>query len=282
MVQLDLSNKIILQIIGTDIEISELDIDFEIELTNEADPNSAQVTIWNLSESTRSEIIQNFTAVRILYEDFYTEGLINVYTGFKRSKVEQKSSKGGSSKTKRQVGLENVGSDVGTVLYLAENLNNFSNSFFSKSYTTEVSSKTIISDVAKTMQAGTFYQAPVNHIVYKNGISFHENSRTALSRVCKTIDCNWSLTQSAVNISPIKTKIQQSTFLFDGDTIDSPKPLDNDEFSFETRFVPQLKPDMWVRVETRDYNGTYKITKIKHSASNHGDKCVSEITLKEN
>ena len=280
MAQLDLSNKIVLQIIGTDIEISDLDIDFEIELTNEADPNSAKVTIWNLSQQTMTEISENFTAIRILYQDAYTDGLVNVYTGQKRSKTEKTSGKS-ASKTKRQQLTASVGSDVGFTLFLAEDLNNFSNSFFSKSYETEVSTRNIISDIARTMQAGVFYTNPVEHNVYKNGKAFNQPSKSALNEVCKRINCNWSLTQGAVNISPLKTEKKQSTFLFDGETVESPQILDNDEFSFETRFIPQLKPDMWVRVETRDYNGTYRITKVKHSASNYSVKCTSEVTLKE-
>lgn len=279
------------------IEIEDLDIDFEINLNEESTPNTAQVTIWNLSNNTKRLLKEEAVGIRIFYsegDDEYSE----IYFGVKKNKINikkkplrltktsvrrKKSRTPKKLKDPRNFKIIEENADIGVSIELAENHTRYINSFFSKSYSKEVNTEAIIKDIAKTMDASIKYMGNnFKHATFKNGIVFHEQARAAMTQMCDKIGCHWSLANGIVVISKIKDNFSNKiTFLFDSSNINTPEFEDNNEISFETKLMPEIIPSIWVSLNTRDIEGTFKVIKVEHKGSNYSGENSTKITIKE-
>ena len=280
---LDFNSEIKLEIIGSNIKIEDLDIDVKIITTEDPTVNEAEVRIWNLSESTRNILKKSLTGIRILFKDIGKKNFSEIYVGYKRNKIVQE--KSGSEKTQRVINSETQGTDVATVIMLAENLIQYRDSFFSRSYAREVTAKDIISDIGTEMGVSIQYlDADVRNFVFKDGISFNEHSKNVLTNLCSKIGCKWSLSSNTLRLSKIEKPSPTPTqfvysYKLNSSNSETPTLQDNDEVSISTLLIPTLKAGDWIHVDMREVSGLHKVKKCEHNLTNYEGINSTEVII---
>ena len=303
LTSLNLNNKIRLEIVGTKIIIENLDIDFEIELNNEKKPNTAKVTIWNLSEETKSVLKNYGTGVKIYYSE-EDRPLGFIFEGVRQNKVNMghmsKPRKSTAkrprkrkpphwiSKTKdpRVFEFDREGGDTSMTIELVESYHAYINPYYSKSYDIPITSDRLIKDIASSMNLSVNISSNIKHKTYLNGRAFHQSASSALTSICDAIGARWHIVDNnTILVRKIKeTKPSSSTkyvYEFDSSDIDTPEFEDDNKVKFITKLITNLRPDDWVKLNTRNISGSFRICKIEMNGSNYSAENSSEITIKD-
>ena len=301
---LDLNNRIRVEVIGTKIAIENLYMDFEIELNNEKKPNTANITLWNLSSETMESLKNNGTGVKLYYSEEGRElGLI--FEGIKQNKtnmghISKKPKKSTAKKHRkgykpkaphwislkkdpREFNIESEGGDTSITIELVESLNSYTKSFYSKSFQNSITSDKILKDIASSLNMAIRISPNLKHKNYLMGKSLHQSSQSALTTICDAIGARWHIVDNnTIIVNKIKEPINSKyVYQFDSSDIATPEFEDDNKVKFKTKLLTNLRPDNWVSLATRHITGFFRICNIKMVGSNYSAENETEITVKE-
>ena len=158
--QSSLNFNIMLQIAGADLQIQDLDIDFDVYKNDKSETNKSTITIWNLNDTTYQRILEKTYAVDVytwygddepalLFRGYVdpdktakrnnARGRINTARGFLESPVKQ----------------DIKGSfDIPTIIELIDGKISYTNKKINKDYRQKVSSTQILKDCIDAMGIG--------------------------------------------------------------------------------------------------------------------------------
>lgn len=240
-----------------------LRVQFEIKKNLGKTPNSCKIVVSNLSAHTRAQIERKPIGVQFAagYRD---SGPRLMFSGdLMRSFSELKDT------------------DWETTLQVHDGGRAFAYSRVNKSYAPPVRVAQVVSDVAQSMgmtlpaeiQQSTDVQAAL-----ATGISLHSASRDALTRILSPLGYNWSVQNGRLQIlkdgqlaAGQALLINQSTGLIGSPQRTVPdSPKGKSEFVFETLLYPEMLPAMQAQVQSKQYNGLYRIKELVHKGDTHG------------
>lgn len=274
-----------LEIAGADIVIENLDIDFHIELTDSSSKaDKSQITIWNLSDTTYQRIFEKMYAVdlyvwhgndepALIFRGYparpaqlqnYT-GRINTAKGFLESPVRQ-DIKGGFDKP--------------TILELVDGKLAYESTTINKTYRTKVSSKQIIQDCIEAMGVGISKISETLPEKIYTSYKAKGKPNVILDRIVKALGGKWCIQNGLIQILS-GNETSDGTFAILLDENNSSKPLQQgqEEIHIETRFIPFVRPNNYVKVDKTTLNGVYRISKAILDGSNTGTGASCEFVI---
>lgn len=260
---------------------SGIDIDFEIERTDGAEPNVANITLWNISNDSFNQIA-NYANVFELYGAFGEEDYGLFFRGTPNFST-QKSAIGGNNRSrgflKRDdaVGGEN---DIATVITLIDSLHAFDSAVISKSYQGNVSAKVIISDCANAM--GVFIGDELDEYPEMNNYVARGKVRTILRELCGKIRCKYIIDNGILHLFNGE-KPKNYGFLFNAYNSARPQPEQDKsvtKFHFETRLIPSIRVGQFCKCDFDTLSGIKEISKCKISGNNYGTAGSTEVWVK--
>lgn len=245
---------------------NELDVEFEVELTVEHEPNSALLTIWGLTRESA-----------IIFDDPFTE--IKLFAGYETTHLLFQGNPIHSQvyfeKADRRLEIEC--SDEG-FLKQRERL--------SYSYRTSRSAKDLLHETIGDMGLPTGYIDDSNvTIVWENGINFTGSPNALLTRIARRSNSDWSIQDGAIQFLPKdKAKPGGGDFLFSsqiGNLIDSPV-FDEEGVKIKALLTPAIRPGDKFQVEylsgDNSFDTTdYKATTVIFKGSLYGNQFYTEI-----
>ena len=252
---------------------------FSIEKGSSTSPNKCVVKVWNLSETTRTElsVIGNVCVLKAGYKQDI--GAVQIFAG----DVVQES-------TVRD------GADWITTLELMDGLVEFRDTKISVSYGAGSSGVQVLRDIAKRFGLPMRTCPNAQDRPYPSGYAFVGRLRDAMDNVCNYLGLEWSIQQREVQIIKKGGVYQRRAAVLSPTTglIGSPEPegksLTDRSASPELqasgiRAVSLLRPDIepggYVNVQSKTIDGKfYRVESLTHVGDTHGPDWHTKLTLR--
>ncbi len=254
-----------------------LRIKFEVEKTNESQPNRARISIYNLSEKSRSMFEDGGS--RVILTAGYKDNFGVIFSG-NIVKAKHKKKKG---LQKGAVTTKYEGVDIITEIEAGDGDNKYRNSRLHRGFPAGTPIKDVLQELsgAFDMPANIDEEA-IPSLQYANGYSVDGPCRYALDEICKTNGLEWSIQNEVLQIiSKNKTtKIGAIVLNPTSGLIGSPTKMSKG-VEFVSLLQPALSPGCAVKLESKFIEGTFKVRKVTHDGDSHEGDFVSkcEATL---
>lgn len=292
-------NKIKLLIHGPNIHLEEADCEFSTEFTDEKEPNTCKLKIYNLNEANMDAVLNNTQYVEIFTSQYGlkdTDGNIlwqSAFEGILRE-AEKKpkpsyTKKGKLRKTKAKTKYltpsittgdddaddyieidlqEGNGTDIGT--------------FISKSYRNGFDVKKILADLAKSINMEIVFDKNVKNFQLTYPVILHDNVRNSLTQVASYIGAICTIQNNKVYIVSANPEGVASYYQFDEQNIQQPKYLQDKKIEFTAPYMPTITVGGFVKLVNKkmELDDIFQVCKIESKFSNYGEDCETKITVK--
>ena len=284
-------NKIKILIHGPNIQIEDADCEFSTEFTDEKEPNSCKLRIYNLNEENMNAVLNNTEYVEIFTNQYGvtdSDGTTlwqSAFEGILRQ-AEKKSSKSSkSNKVKYLTPSITTGdddSDDYIELDLQEGNGTDIGTFVSKSYRNGFDVKKILTDLAKAINMEIVFDKNVKNFTLTYPIILHDNIRNSLTKVASYIDAKCTISNNRVYIVSNNPEGVVTYFQFDEDNIPQPKYLQDKKIEFTAPYISTLFVGSFIKLINKKMNidGVYEICKIESKFSNYSEDCETKVTVK--
>lgn len=285
--QPSLKFNIMLQVAGADVQIKDLDIDFDIFKTNKKDPNKSTITIWNLNDTTYQRILEKAYAVD-LYTWYGEDEPSLIFRGYieKPQTVKQNNAQGKINTARgflaSTVKQDNRGGfDIPTIIELTDARIAYTQTVINKNYRTSVTSTKIIRDCIEAMGVGVArFSENLPEKTYINGYNAIGKPHVILNTICKALNIRWNIQNGLIQVIAPDEKFN-GTYAILLNPTNSMRPTRNgeNELTISTRLIPWLNPEDWVRCEFKEFSGTEQIRAVHSVGNNYGTAGTTDIII---
>lgn len=267
--------------------IEKLWIDFEINASRSRQPNTAKITVWNLSDKTRGALASSHKGVE--FYAGYGDTTVLIFSG----------------ETTNVVNVEQ-GTDRRTILYAGEGIKNFETRFFKKSYKAGTFIKTIFEDMAKAYGLPYTIDDPLFEDKLVKGASYTGRVKDVLQKATNDYGYEWSVQRGVLEIlvpgnfistNPTAVVLRADTGLIGSPAIFT-KATKGGKTKQGVRIVsllnPEIVPGRLIKLEAvetvqndadlfkkkanqLDASGIYIAERIRYYGDNHGGEYRVEI-----
>ena len=249
--------------IGIGKTLTGLRVIFDIDKTNEANPNRADVGIYNVNENTKGILEAKNT--KVFLDAGYGDDLQTIFVG-----------------NVTKVTHDNRSPDILTKLELGDGDNAFRNGRIEEGFPPGTSTSHLFDKLIEASGLGRGAVKGIPDVNYANGIVLSGSVRHNLNELCKKSDLEWSIQDEAIQVLPKKQFNLDSIALLTPETglIGSPSKTKKG-IEFTSLLQAKLRPGGKVKIESRDYNGIFKLRKVNHKGDTHENdfQSVCEATL---
>ena len=292
-------NRIKILIHGPNIQLEDADGEFSTEFTDEKEPNSCKLKIYNLEDENMDAVLNNTEYVEIFTNQYGvkdTNGQLlwqSAFEGILRV-AEKKpkpsyTKKGKLRKTKARtkyltpsITTGDDDADDYIEIELQEGNGTDIGTFISKSYKTGFNIKKILTDLAKSIKMEIVFDKNVKNFTIPYPIILHDNVRNSLVRVASYIDAKCTISNNRVYIVSNNPEGVVTYFQFDEDNIQQPKYLQDKKIEFIAPYMPAILPGSFVKLVNKkmEIDNVFQVCKVESSFSNYSENCESKITVK--
>lgn len=292
-------NKIKILIHGANIQLEDADCEFSTEITDEKEPNTCKLKIYNLNDKNMDAVLNNTQYVEIFTNQYGlkdTDGSIlwqKAFEGVLRE-AEKKpkpsyTKKGKLRKTKAKTKYltpsittgdddaddyieielqEGTGIDIGT--------------FVSKSYKKGFDVKKILTDLAKTINMEIIFDKSIQNYFLPYPIILHDNVRNSLTQVASYIGATCTMSDNRIHVVSEYPEGVAIYYQFDEENIQQPKYLQDKKIEFTAPYMPTLLVGSFVKLVNKkmEIDGVFQICKIESEFSNYNEDCETKVTVK--
>lgn len=257
--------------LGNAVEISEMRVKFAVKRNLTKEPNTCEITIYNLSENTRADVEKKPATVTLLAG--YDGVARLVFTG-----------------DLRQAWSERKGTEWETYIRVGDGARAYAHARISRSYRPPIQVRKVLEDAASSM--GLDLPPEVEQSVelrqaIATGISLHGPTRDVLTRLLARYGYGWSVQNGALQIVR-DGDTRGEAFLINSDTglkgspsrETSDKALQRLEINFESALYPELFPSGLAKLESDAFNGTFRMLDVSHDGDTHGDEWTTAVTAR--
>lgn len=252
------------------LDVSDLDIAFEVDRTGKAKPNTADITVYNAGEATRNEwrTVKNPT-VRL--DVGYDGEFATIFTGAADFVTSAKKD-----------------ADIETTIRAGDGEKELRAARIAKQVPEKVKPEEILRAVAETLgvKPGNLNSAIAKlsqrglGSMFSAGAALSGASADIMDRVCASYGLEWSVQDGALQILERDTAVDGKTVIKlskDTGLIGSPTVDSKGVVSFDCLLNPLLKPGGVVVLESLFVRGGFRVTNVKHAGDNFGGKWESSV-----
>lgn len=283
--QNSLSFNIMLQIAGADIQIKDLDIDFDIYKNNKSTNNKSKIIIWNLNDTTYQRILEKTYAVDLYvwYGDDEPDLLFRGYVDKDKTAKGNISGRINTAKgfLESPVRKDIKGSfDIPTVIELVDGYIAYTQKKINKNYRTEVTSTQIIKDCIEAMGVGIAkFSDKIKEKKYKSYKAIGA-PHVVLQKICTAIGARFSIQNDLIQIVSLDEEFNgQYAILLNPDNSMRPERQGANELSISTRLIPFLNPDDWVKCDFTEFEGIQQVRQLHSVGNNYGTEGKTDIII---
>lgn len=277
--------SLMILIAGADIQIQDLDIDFDIYKNNKSENNKSTITIWNINDTTYQRILEKTYAVD-LYAWFGDKEPSLLFRGYVDKDKTAKNNINGRINTAKgflesPVKQDIKGSfDIPTVIELVDGHIAYTQKKINKNYRTEVTSTQIIKDCIETMGIGVSRfsnNLPVSK--YKSFKAFG-HPHVVMQKLCKPLGIRFSIQNDLIQvISPDESFDAEYAIYLNPHNSMRPDRKGENELSIKTRLITFVNPDDWVKCEFDEFEGIQQVRQVHSVGNNYGTEGETEIII---
>jgi hypothetical protein len=248
-----------------------LDMTFSVAKTLDREPNTAEINVFNLSETSRRAVEEETDQQVILSAGYdQPDGVSDIFTGQLR--------KGSSVKR---------GPDIITTIEAADGEKRLREARINTSFAPGASLKTAVEAAANSLRVGIGNLAESSASLdfeglgrqFVEGVVLSGPTREELTGLLDSAGYEWTiqdgnlqLLQRGKGLIGTAIVLSPSTGLIDSPSIDSEGVL-----TARTLMIPNLFPGRRVQVESRFATGIYRITKSQYTGDTRGNEWYIDI-----
>lgn len=261
------------------LEITELRITFDINKTAKKNPNTGNIRVWNLTESTRKQIEGSDTRV-VLYAGYSDDtGPMLMFQGgvtYAWTKIE--------------------GPDIITEFELGDGTQEMRDTTISVGYDRNIKSNQVLNDISKQMDLPLTLPSNAPEREWHNGLSYYGPATGLLDKVTQGTGLEWSVQNGNLQViqQGMVTTRQGIELALDSGLIYSPERVkkakqsakkkasakqEYDGWRIKSLLMPMLNPGDRIKLTSRFVEGIFRIQEIKHSGDTHGGDWISEMKI---
>lgn len=252
---------------GTGVRVTDLRMSFDISKTNNSNPNTAKVQIYNLNESNRG-ILKTKDDLTLILEVGYGESLEQLFVGDVARSFTQRS-----------------GADFITTIEIDDGGQALTEAKLDKSYEGGTNEKTIVEDALQAMkdtgQVIIGSLAALKDDIAQNGFSASGTAKAVLDKIMTKQGLEFSIQDNEVQILEEDQDTGEEAILLTPQTglIGSPsvgligkKAKKLEGISFRALIqTAKFRPGRLVNIVSRDMDGFFKIVKASFNGDTHSD-----------
>lgn len=269
---------------GAGFEIGEgspmpLHISFSLEKAEVQSPNTAKISLWNLSPAHLATL--NMKDCVVTLKAGYGSAIPLLFVG-----------------TVTNVETEADGADTRTDLEVLDGRRELRDTYVTLSYLSTTGSKDIIQAVAGQMGLPVVFSEQASFIDVPN-YSFVGPGKDTLDRICGTNKLVWSIQNGVIHVRGPNEPINMRAFLLSPKTglVDVPKKLTKGEknsgnavansaqnktqMGWEVTYLMNaaIGVNDYVKLESKKASGVFRVSKIKIEGDNFGERwtCTAEL-----
>jgi hypothetical protein len=269
----DLFGRVAWLQMGT-IEVHNLRVSFIIDKSDEPEPNTAEIAVWNLARNTKALLKTQIP--------LYVK-LVAGYDGNESQLFEGDINPDGISSVKDNV-------DWVTTFRAGDGLEAYRSARIQESFKKGTNIITIIKKLANSMGVGLgnaiekISQGDVSGALTEmvEGATISGPVPREFDRLLASIGYTYSIQDGQLQIIEKGGQILRQVAHLTPDTglIGSPEPGADGFTKFRSLLQPKLVPSHQVKLETSSYNGLYVLRKIRHNGDTHGANWFSDCEAK--
>ena len=269
---------------STGFEIGEgspmpLHISFSLEKADVQSPNTAKISLWNLSPAHLATLNRKDCVVTL--KAGYGSSMPLIFTG-----------------TVTNVETESDGADTRTDLEVLDGRKELRDTYVTLSYLSTINSKKVIESVAGEMGLPVVFSEQAQFIDLPD-YSFVGPGKDTLDRICNTNKLVWSIQNGILQVRGPNEPINMRAFLLSPKTglVDVPKKLtkgeknsgnatansqeNKNQTGWEITYLMNaaIGVNDYVKLESKKASGVFRVSKIKIEGDNFGERwtCTAEI-----
>ena len=249
---------------------------FAIKKTSKEETNTADVEIYNLSESTREKFnsIDNIVTIQAGYANFGGEKILFVGNILDYSTIKNKA-------------------DVILKLKLGDGAKQLNETSFSKSYKEGTSGWTVLDDIIKKLGLPKNVTEKVSRLLsskgeqYANALSMTGLAKDQLDKVMTKLQLEYSVQNGKLKILDKDGIDDENIVLLDSDSglighpIKKTKKKNNKKivgYDIRSLLRPEIEPANQIAVNSFNIkNGLFRVESIDHRGDNYGNDWTSEM-----
>ena len=252
------------------VNVTKLDMSFDIRLTGEEEPNTAVITVYNLRESTRNILSEPGSYIE--FYGGYNNNLDLLFNGELTNLVHKQSPTGWVS-----------------TIYVGDGALTYKNTFFSKSYSAGTSVALIVSEMAESFGLDlAVEELPVGAL--STGYTFHGPARTVMSDLLSDFEYTYTITHGVLEITkrgePLLKDFSVVLINKENGLLLAPERTEIG-VKVTTTLKGSLRPDKAVKIEAyrstgsradvfkkktgpSAVDGVYRVSSVQHIGNNFG------------
>lgn len=293
-------NKIKVRINGVNIELTDTDMNFKITRTNDKEPNTCTLTIYNLNDEDVSRLYDDIYSVEIYTNQYDLRDANNeiiwqnVFNGVLRDVIKpQKISTTKKPRKKKKAtstryyapNVQYSGDEPDTyvTIELQEGSGIETSKFISKSYKSGMSAFSIIKDMAKSMDMPVIFLGDLKDTNLNFNIPMYNIGLNCLHKMATYLDSKVTIVNGCIYIAPNTSNGNKILHKFDEDNIPTPEFKEDKKIQIETIFTPEIIPNEYIYITNKilRMNNAYRVLEVEHNFSNHSLESETIITVKD-
>ncbi len=251
-------------------EYKDFRIAFKVTKTLQSTPNTAEVTISNLSEETRSQI-ESSNKILTLRAGYADEGGAEVlFIGDVSRFV-----------------TEYQPPNIDFVMSCGDGEKKLATTLVSLSFAENASALSVLNSLASKLGTVVRIPIPIVDSVLVNGFSFYGQARIGLTKICDRLKVSWSIQNQEIVILASKSIDSTIQILMNKDTgmIASPEKVEDKKnkgkagWKVKSLLNPKIQPGGQMQIKSRTANGTFKILSVDYTGDNWGNDFMCETEV---
>ena len=254
----------------TVLTIDAARVRFRVEKSLDAEPNTAHIDIYNLSEGTRGEFAQRPLAVRLYAGNDGTPKRLfggDVYWA--------------TSRPERPEWVTSIEAGDGQRAIRQAKVR--------RPYKAGIKASSVIRDIVESMELKVPTLDPSSMFAlqqeFASGYTMEGPSHRELGKVLARFGLRWSIQDGRLQILTRRGKsletpvvVSRETGLQGSPELGQPKvESDPPTVKFKTQLKPELTPGRAVLLTSRTAKGTYRVDRVRHVGDSHGSEWYSEV-----
>jgi hypothetical protein len=251
------------------IEIKSLDVRFKIEKNLKAQPNKAEISIFNLNEAHRSQLEQ-LPTVAVSVEAGYVGGSSMIFLG-----------------DLRRASSQDSGPDIITTISSGDGEKAIQTARVNVSIRKGTPSDVVIKTVAKALGVG---EGNLNKAVstikgaglgtlFQDGTVISGSAAREMTSLCKSVGFTWSVQGGKLQLLPLQKTLEGEALSIKPDTglIGSPSVDNKGVMKCRTLLIPDVFPGRKLVLESARLKGQYRIEATTHTGDTSGQDWYIDI-----
>ena len=234
-------------------------IEFNVPFNEKAEPDIAEIIIYNLSPATREIFAEG---ERIIVNAGYGSDVGTIFAG----------------KVVATLNRMN-GPDILTIIEAGDGASEYKNAYVSASFIPGTNASTIISRLLQGFGLSAGRVVLKNDIIYSNGKSVQGGLLAELKKIVADCESKIYTNNGLIYILPVGQG-QEQVFVLNSASglVDSPiinKDEEYDGYMVQMLLNPKVTIDSKVRIESKFVNGLYRVVKGRHI----GEEFITEVVV---